>query len=698
MSRQNSRLVDQLADAPRCSEMRFGRRPHAIVFRYLRGLHGYSRAGVSLVEMMVAVALLSIISITALQLVRITETEIVGSQITLGNQQQSESVMAYIYKDFAQGRLQDDVRSRVYTNDNMSADLKAGAGVTVVSLFGMTSRYDGVDPRCPLVETANLAAGTFKMNATCMDPGSPSILLEINKLIQKGITVTTGLEGGVGRCSISTPVTIDQVTGIATLTVDDPSCVATGGNPPTGVPAGNHVFLPRFVAYDTNDPRLFHTSMIEPPDPLTTGIGLDMPAEKIVQGGGVSNVADFVFAVANDLNTDITVRLETEHQLSRLTIPNPPADVSVSNNRPNQVQISGKVPAVRQALLNLNYASPDNYFSTDGLMGKISDGMLVASGRTNLDVKPNCGGQKDGTALLFALGNYDSDGAFREVSYVTSVSVAGKKLPVHFYGYCGLSGGSVVKFDQPDGGYSPIPPGDNMSNHCANAKRELSWIGDVVNPANYNYRGFPYVKSAPMYREGYSRREHITVYLYENFMDTVPVSTTGINNDDATTLNRYSLIFQFDTFDTTSGQVSLQLDNIEANRNLRDINDPFTFLDDPRDFQTSTIGQDGRLITNASWQFSNDGVIVPLRLGTNAYDPNTGLYELGRYSQDPDGDGNSDPSLKMTSWQGLVGWNVRATNIQTQAVEWQQIPFQAGGPDARTGISLKISRAQRCPK
>ena len=94
MSRQNSRLVDQLADAPRCSEMRFGRQPRAIVFCYLRGLRGHSRAGVSLVEMMVAVALLSIISITALQLVRITETKIVGSQVTLCNQQQSESVMA----------------------------------------------------------------------------------------------------------------------------------------------------------------------------------------------------------------------------------------------------------------------------------------------------------------------------------------------------------------------------------------------------------------------------------------------------------------------------------------------------------------------------------------------------------------------------------------------------------------------------
>ena len=75
---------------------------------------------------------------------RITETDIVGSQVTLVNQQHSELVMAYNHKDFAQGWLQDDVRSRAYTNDNMSADLKAGAGVNVVSLFGMTSLYAGL--------------------------------------------------------------------------------------------------------------------------------------------------------------------------------------------------------------------------------------------------------------------------------------------------------------------------------------------------------------------------------------------------------------------------------------------------------------------------------------------------------------------------------------------------------------------------
>jgi hypothetical protein len=93
--------------------------------------------------------------------------------------------------------------------------------------------------------------------------------------------------------------------------------------------------------------------MIEPPDPLVTGIGLDMPAEKIVQGGGVLNVADFVFAVANDLNTDVTVKLETDHRLSRLSVLNPPSGVSVLSNRPNQVQISGKVPAVGMQLRSM---------------------------------------------------------------------------------------------------------------------------------------------------------------------------------------------------------------------------------------------------------------------------------------------------------------------------------------------------------
>lgn len=87
MSCQNSRLGDQPADTCQFPEI------HA-AYRSLtnaslgNGAFGRKHlVGISLVEMMVAVALLSIISIAALQLVRTTETDIVGSQVTLGNQQ-----------------------------------------------------------------------------------------------------------------------------------------------------------------------------------------------------------------------------------------------------------------------------------------------------------------------------------------------------------------------------------------------------------------------------------------------------------------------------------------------------------------------------------------------------------------------------------------------------------------------------------
>ena len=87
MSCQNSRLGDQPADTCQFPEI------HA-AYRSLAndslGNGSFGRkhlVGISLVEMMVAVALLSIISIAALQLVRTTETDIVGSQVTMGNQQ-----------------------------------------------------------------------------------------------------------------------------------------------------------------------------------------------------------------------------------------------------------------------------------------------------------------------------------------------------------------------------------------------------------------------------------------------------------------------------------------------------------------------------------------------------------------------------------------------------------------------------------
>lgn len=103
----------------------------------------------------------------------------------------------------------------------MPEDLRAGPGVTLVTMFGNSSRFNGVDPRCTLVGDANPAAGQFRIQQNCMQQGGQSIVQQMNSLIAKGVVITTGLEEGVGRCSISRAITIDTSTGIATVSVDD---------------------------------------------------------------------------------------------------------------------------------------------------------------------------------------------------------------------------------------------------------------------------------------------------------------------------------------------------------------------------------------------------------------------------------------------------------------------------------------------
>lgn len=71
-----------------------------------------SKTGVSLVEMVVAVALLSIVSVAAIQLLNMTEKTMIGSQTKLNKQLRSESISSFIYKDFARGELNDGVVSR----------------------------------------------------------------------------------------------------------------------------------------------------------------------------------------------------------------------------------------------------------------------------------------------------------------------------------------------------------------------------------------------------------------------------------------------------------------------------------------------------------------------------------------------------------------------------------------------------------
>ena len=197
--------------------------------------------GLSLVELVIAVALLGMISAAALQFLSMTESTMFGEQSRLTKQQKSEAISAFIYKKFSTGQLAESPVERVYADTNMPADLQSGSGVTLVTLFGNSSRFNGVDPRCTLLAGANLANGSFQMQQNCMQQGGQSIVQQMNDLIAKGVVITMGLEEGVGRCSLSRPITIDAATGIATISVDDPKCLAWGRDPSTGVKAGKTV-------------------------------------------------------------------------------------------------------------------------------------------------------------------------------------------------------------------------------------------------------------------------------------------------------------------------------------------------------------------------------------------------------------------------------------------------------------------------
>ena len=57
---------------------------------------GKFRPGISLVELVVAVALLSVVSLAAIQLLNMTERTMIGSQTKLNDQLRSESIASYI--------------------------------------------------------------------------------------------------------------------------------------------------------------------------------------------------------------------------------------------------------------------------------------------------------------------------------------------------------------------------------------------------------------------------------------------------------------------------------------------------------------------------------------------------------------------------------------------------------------------------
>lgn len=151
--------------------------------------------GISLVELLVAVAILSTISVATIQLIGTTDKELLQSQGERKSQQTDEAITSFIYDDFQAGKLVQSANPTAYENTTMPEDLQRGPGLTVVSMLGNDSRYNGVVPKCRLLADTSTSSPTFQFASDCAQRGNKSIGVLMIEMIAIGARITLAIEG-----------------------------------------------------------------------------------------------------------------------------------------------------------------------------------------------------------------------------------------------------------------------------------------------------------------------------------------------------------------------------------------------------------------------------------------------------------------------------------------------------------------------
>ena len=644
----------------------------------------------SLVEILVAVALLAVVSTGVLQFLTETETTFFDERKRQTAHQRNAAIGEFIHAEFQLNTLSDNVSSMDYSNAAMPSDLQTGGAIKLVPVFGNTDRFDRLAPKCALLADADIGSRSFTFRHDCHLQNGATIVAIMNDLIAKGVRVILSLDTSGARCVISKPIAVPTNSFIATATVDDVNCLYQSSGSSQPVSQGAHILFPRFVAYSHGNPADFHLSFIEAAGQPAGGALLLMPDNRTVFASPQSNPITFVDADADALDAMVHLNLETIRPGSQLWIPQIIGANTQVVNFGRRVGISGPIAEVRQTLALMMYRAPNDWFGEDLLRATMRHGAIKKEGQTKLQVLPNCGGQTCGTATLFEIGTFDNQTGFTPNSTITSVSQCGTETPKQRYGYCGYNNNThtFTRYDRADGTPTEyvVPPG-NTTRVCTLARDMDALVPhgttDTTAPGYPN----PFVTYSPRARG--QKIDAITVYLYEQDL------VNGLNLRDS-----FSLFFNFDTFDTNGGRVHFELNNIEQGRNLDNVSDPYVMLDDPSEYFPKIIGSNGArpgtLTATPEWKRPNDGVVVPLRLPVTGVNPATNRFELSSYNQDPDGDNNSNPILNLLSWEGINRWSVRATNADGDAVIYRDVLINQFSPFPNTAIQLNISSSKPC--
>ena len=351
-------------------------------------------SGVSLVELLIALTVISVAAVGVFSSLGHVESSLFKSRISLTEREHDETMSSYVYDAFLDGKLTDTSNTQIYTSTDLPADLSSGDNHVVSNIIGLEERYNGLTPKCALTADADVANSQIQFTAGCIKTqDNQNVAQNINVVMNAGAKISFALVGSGGRCVSSQVIADDDDADTAILTVEDSNCLSdTSGG---AADNGSHILFPRFVTYHQDNPSRFYSSLIEPVTNITAGLSLKAPATLTAFSGIERNVPS-VSLTGLEPDIQASVSLSAGLDDTRIAFPNDD-NITVTDNNTSVVTISGTLLNLRAALDNITYVSPTGFFGDDNITYSARSGAASLNEFTAITVEPNCGGVTDGT-------------------------------------------------------------------------------------------------------------------------------------------------------------------------------------------------------------------------------------------------------------------------------------------------------------
>ena len=666
--------------------------------------------GVSTVELLVAMTVLSTVAIGVFGLLSNTESTLLKSRSNLTNQQSEEALGAYLYEEFitydetVPGSGLTDFKEQVTFS---RADFP-NTTLRYRSLMGYQTRYADASPtaKCRLTSATNEIIGTVSFRSDCVTipegaADNQTIAQVMNQLLKNDVPISFGVENVGSLCTVTQAMNDNNTSHgkIATLTVDDPNCLDSASVNP-GQPAKDaEIIFPRFVVYSSTDVNRYNTSLIDRPTGKTIGIDLTGPESMVAQSGVSTPETGLILTSLSDDQTGIAI-LSSPLIGAELTVSDSHG-AAVAGDNTRTLTLTGTFGQLKEAIRELFYKSPTGFFGSDSVSVVVRSGAQRSVHQFDVDISPNCGDQVQGTATRFDLGYIDNStgiAVFDETTatFLTTVSVFNPSSPTHFYGYCQPNSHryDFVQQKRINGSMcNPTSTHDNTT-YQRYSSRLMTYDNGTAWNLNSSINVFLYEESDNMTQDRYALQLILDGYPGICNSGTAPTtlaasrsSGNAMKNSDFKDLNLPDDIWPNSSIKNDSDRrcrLAFRLSNIEPGRDLDDTSDLHTFTDDPDEY-TGVIGTDGRLTARASWQVPIDGVVVPLRVTNTSTTP----VELRNYTF-------GNPIFELLFWDTLNSWNIRALDPVTNKVVFRRIPFAPGNANQTQAIRLNINQSRRC--